>query len=593
MLIIESRRGSRAKLWLKRGALLAAAALVAGCWLEYQPALSRYHQWKQARALRQAKEFIAKHDAPNAQLALEVALIGTPAGIETWRTAAVMMDQAGAPQALRMRQHIVAMMGATLADRVALINTAIRVRDFNAARDALSSLSPEEANQPVALGAALSFAMETDDRPVADAIFDRLRTAAPNNEDFKVAQAMLHLRHPNPATAAAARQELEGWAANPAYALRVKRALMTDATLRKDFPAAKRWAAAVVADPQAIFADRLNRANLNLLIEKEPFAGVFAELAPLAARDPAAAAQFASWLNVQKKVAESDRWIDGLAPAIRDAKPVLAIHAEIVDQWNDWDWLTRLLAAGAWGPISEDTVRLAMSARLVGSHGGPAIRRQVWDEALQGAGGNLGSLAVLQRLAAFWGWVPESEAALWMIARQFPDQTWAEQTLFNAYHAARDTASMRDVMGLLRNNDPGIPRYQHDWALLSLLANPNEGWDQPKRVLQRLYQEKPHDSFYATSYAFALALAGKDKEALAVIGSMTQLDRDYSPRQPYLAYVYGLNRQRVEVERAESKSRGTEYLPEEVNLFQKARAALDRRTLPPPKLPAAKRTPAA
>jgi predicted Zn-dependent protease len=180
-----------------------------------------------------------------------------------------------------------------------------------------------------------------------------------------------------------------------------------------------------------------------------------------------------------------------------------------------------------------------------------------------------------------------------MIARQFPDQTWAEQTLFNAYHASRDTASMRDVMNLLRGNDPGIARYQHDWALLSLLTNPTDGWDQPKRVLQRLYQEKPHDSFYAMSYAFALAQAGKDKEALAVVGSLSQLDRDYTPRQPYLAYVYGLNRQRVEVERAEAKSRGTEFLPEESDLFLKARAALDRRTLPPLKSSAAKSAPAA
>ncbi|HVW19654.1 MAG TPA: hypothetical protein VHC86_00420 [Opitutaceae bacterium] len=598
---METRRGSRLKLWMKRGAILGVVALIVAGWLGYQPALARYHEWKQARALRQAKEFISKHDAANAQLALAVALTGSPAGIETWRTAAVMLDQAGAPQALRLHQHIVQMMGANLSDKVALIESAIRLGEFNAARDELGSLSPEESNQPAALGAALSFAMDTNDRPVADALLDRLRAVAPNNDEFKVSQAMLHLRHPNAATAAAARRELEGWSENRAFALRVKRALMSDAELRRDLPAAKRWAAAVVADPQSVYADRLNQANLELLVEKQPFAAVYGELAADAAKSPDAAAQFASWLNIQKKVPEADHWIDSLPPEIRDSRQVLAIHAEIVAQLNDWDRLTRLLAGGAWGPISEDTVRLAMSARLVGSHGGPAIRRQVWDEALQGAGSNLGSLVVLQRLSAFWGWLPESEAALWMIARQYPDQVWADQTLFNAYRTAHDTASMRDVMNLLRSNDPGIPRYQHDWALLSLLTNPTETWDQPKRVLQRLYEQKPHDSFYVTSYAFALAQAGKEKEALALITALPQLDRDYTPRQPYLAYIYGLNRQRAEVDRAEVKGRGTDFLPEEANLFLQAHAALDRRLLLPPKpaapkpapKPATKRAPAA
>jgi predicted Zn-dependent protease len=179
--------------------------------------------------------------------------------------------------------------------------------------------------------------------------------------------------------------------------------------------------------------------------------------------------------------------------------------------------------------------------------------------------------------------VPEAEATLWTIARQFPDQTWVDQTLYDAYRSRQDTANMRDVMNLLRNNDPSIPRYQHDWALLSLLSNPTTSWDQPKRVLERLYHEKPANPFYATSFAFALAQTGKAKEALAVIGQLSQLDRDFSPRQPYLAYIYGLNRNRDEVERAQSKGSGTAYLPEEAALFLKAREALERRALPPAK----------
>lgn len=579
MLILQSRTETRGRFWLRRSAWLSLLIVIGLGYLAYEPALARYRYWKQQRALRQAKEFIDKHDAANAQLALEVAFSASPT-IETWRLAADMMDQVGAPSVLRMREHIVQMQGATVQDKAQLVGAALRSRDFNAARDALASMTREEANQPVGLAAALSFAIETNNRAVADALYDRLKTIAPNNDDFKVGQAMLHLRNPNPEVAAAARKDLAQWGQNPKYSLRVYRELMSDATRRRDFVEAKRWAAELVADPHSTLADRLNQANLELLIDKKPFAEVFAEVAPKAAGDPNAAAGFARWVMVQGKVVEADRWLSSLAPAIRDSSVVMIARAEAVAQLKDWDRLTVLLVAGAWGPCQADTVHLAMAARVVGGHGGPAQQRQVWDEAIQSANGNLASLIVLQHLATFWGWSAESEAVLWTIARDFPDQTWVEQTLFDIYRSRRDAANMREVMNLLRNNDPGIPRYQHDWALLSLLTNPTKTWDAPKLVMERLHAQYPTDPFFATGYAFALAEAGKGKEALAAIAALSPVEKQYPPRLPYLAFIYGVGRDRTQVERIQSLANGGSYLPEEDDLFLRAREELERKIVP-------------
>lgn len=593
MLVLQSRRNRHRRKWVFRSGVLALVIAGFAAWHFSGPAIGQYRLWKQRRALRQARDFIDKHDAADAQVALEVAFSSAPT-IETWRTAADMMDQVGAPQSLRMRERIMQMMGSTLQDRVALINSALRFRDYNAARDALAGMTPAEARQPVALGAALSFAIETEDRAMADALFDRLRKVAPDNDDFKVGQAMLHLSHPDPKVELAARQELRRWTANPKYSLRVRRALLADATRRRDFTEAEKWAAAVVADPQATLGDRLNQANLQLLIDKRPFSEVFAQLAPLASSDPDSAAGFARWILVQGRVAEADRWMDGLPPALRESSAVMVAHAEAAAQLKDWDRLTSMLEAGAWGPVPADTVRLAMSARLVGRHGGPAMQRQVWDEAVQTTSGNLTGLIVLQRLAAIWGWAPESEATLWAIARAFPDQVWVDQSLFNVYKTRRDAANMREVMNLLRTNDPGIPRYQQDWALLSMLTNPTDAWDEPKQIMQRLYRQDPADPFYATGYAFALAQAGKGPQALAVVSKLTESERDYSPRLPYLAYIYGVAHQRTEVERLQGRAVGAAYLPQEDDLFLKARAELDRK--PPMKVilpsPARRSTPA-
>ena len=120
-----------------------------------------------------------------------------------------MLDQVGTPEAIRIRHHITQMMGATFLDQVALINSALRFNDLNTARDALTALPKSRSNDPLALSAALSFAMATQNDPMSDALLDRLRKITPDNEDFKVAQAELHLRHPNPKKSAEARSVLE------------------------------------------------------------------------------------------------------------------------------------------------------------------------------------------------------------------------------------------------------------------------------------------------------------------------------------------------------------------------------------------------
>jgi hypothetical protein len=585
MLILQSRSGNMRRRRLKRLLWIALPLLAVAAWLSWSPLLVRYHLWKQRNALRQAKEFIAQDDPNDAHLALEVAFTVAPGNIEAWRTAADMLEQVGTAEAVRIRRHIVQMMGANLNDQVALINCAIRFRDYNVARDALSSISRGEATQPAALGAALSFALATENAPVADALFDRLKVLIPNNDDFKVAQSVLHLRHPNPKEAAAARSELEADAANPKYALRVERELTADAMVRQDYLAAKRWSAKTLADPKADLSDRLQQANLELLIDKKPFAQVFPPLAASVGSNPAEIVPFVHWILVQNHGAEADQWLAQLPPSIRGSAAFKTAQADVVIQLKDWDRLAPMLEAGALGPLSPESARLAMSARLVGARN-PALQHEVWQEAIDSANGNLVALLVLEHLATIWQWDAESERTLWTIARAFPDQTWVHQELFNIYRTRNDTANMRELMNVLRMGDPSVPRYQHDWALFSLLLDPTPEWDGPKEIMRQLYTSDPTNPNYATGYAFALARAGKGPQSLAIVAKLSPAERDYSPRSPYLAYVYGINGKKGEVEHMEALSHGTPYLPEERLLFTLAREAEDHRVVPafvPPK----------
>jgi len=579
MQLLQSRTGKRRfSKWVRR--LLVVALLVAafGLWKGYEYLQPRYLLWKQERALNQAKDFIARHDAANAQVALEVAFKAVPGNPETLRVAADMLEQVGAPQAMRLRRAVVQVAPDSAEDAAKLVFTCLRFRDYNAAKDVLSSTAPKVAIQPPMLRAALAYAIATDNAPIADHIFNLLREKYPNEPGLKQAQALLRLRHPREEKRLAARQELEDIArADPRLSFEINREFAADALQRRDYAEVKLRQKLILADPAATFTDHLQKANIDLLIDHAPFERLFAELAPLAAKSAPSAGEFAQWLLVQNRAAQLDQWIASLPEPLRADPVIRAADGDAIAQLGDWDRLSNLLADGAWGPISKDTLRLALAAKTVDNPAHPSLRVDTWDMTLDSAKGNLSALRILQRLASLWKWGDESERTLWAIARTFPDQTWAHQALFNLYRDKKDTTRMRDVVDTLRQSDGAVPRYQHDWALLTLLLEPSVSWNPAKDTMRQLYESERTNATYGTGYAFALAQAGKGAEAVAVVEKMTEDERNYPPRAPYLAFVYGVAKKAEPLDKAIALGQNVPFLPEETYLFTRAREEFNRK----------------
>jgi hypothetical protein len=189
---------------------------------------------------------------------------------------------------------------------------------------------------------------------------------------------------------------------------------------------------------------------------------------------------------------------------------------------------------------------------------------------------------VLQRVAAGWRWDAEVERTLWTIVRGFPDQAWAHQTLFDRFTSRRDTNSMKELMSALQKSDASVARYNHDWALLTLLLDSSSTPSSAKDMMRDLYKMDPTNPHYATGHAFALAQMRKGPEAVAVVQKLTPVELDYPPRQPYLAFIHGVARDAAGVERAVKLGQGGTYLPEEQRLFERAREALVRKVEEPP-----------
>ncbi|HEY1108453.1 MAG TPA: hypothetical protein VGE76_07475, partial [Opitutaceae bacterium] len=473
MQLIESRRVSRKRIWWIRLGVIALAGAGVGAWLGYQPAREYYRRYKQERALAQAKGFIEKRDAANAQLALEVALKAGPGNTEVLRTAAEMLEQVNAPQSMRLRRAVVRNAPNSVEDAAALVISCLRFRDFNGAKDALAAFPPAFADKPAALRAALAYAIATNDAPAIDFTYGKLKAQFPDDDSLKVSHALLLLRHPNPEKRLAARADLEAIAKkNPQQTARIQREFAGFAIAQREYAEARKWFGLVLASPAATFGDRLQLANLDLLVDKKPFDPLFAELAPLAAKSEADTVQFVQWLLAQRRAAEADRWLATQPAAVREAPALKPLLLEAAVQLENWERFAAYLREGAWGPVSRETLRLVDAAQAISARDRPALRKETWDLVIQSADGNLGTLTLLQRVAATWRWEAEVERTLWTIVRGFPDQTWAHQALFDYFAGKKDTNGMREVLGALQQSDASVDRYSHDWALLTLLLNP-------------------------------------------------------------------------------------------------------------------------
>ncbi len=573
VLLLQSRRRNRTKLFV--GLAVVAGLLILGVVLLTR-GLPRYKRWKQERALTQAKAYLEQRDPQNARLALDVAFDAVPGNPAAWRTAAEMLEQVHEPAAVRLRRQVVQMVPDSAEDRSAWVRSALTFGDINVARDAMSGMTPEQASTDAGLQASLAFALATGNAPMADMLFDQLRSKEGDGDSLRVSQALLHLQHPDAKRVEAARAALIDFARLPAYHLRVARELTGYALRVRDYDLARRWSDEAVSDADSTFEDRLTRANIALLVDKRPLEEIRAELEPTARSDAENARQYLRWLLVQGRTDAADTWRENLPVELIGAAEVKEIEAEIAAVLKQWDRLATLLNAGAWGTIDPVTVELAMTTRVLAQRDNPGLRADLWDEAIDSAGGNLSGLRVLLRLAATWSYEPGSEHTLWRIAHLAPDQTWAHQRLFTVYRSQGKPARMRDVMLELRTQHPGVARYDHDWALLTLLLEPVRTWGDAKDIMRRLHEAEPENPNYATGYAFALAQADRGEEAVAVAEAIPAAFKAQAARAPYLAYVYAVAGDRERMEHFRRAAQGADMLDEERQLLANAPDVLDR-----------------
>jgi len=463
-----------------------------------------------------------RKDFTRARPALAVALAATPDDRTAIGLTAELLDAAGSPEVLPLRERLVQLQPGAVAGREALALSALRLGDWALARALARELPP-------VTGVA------------ADASWQ---------EQLK------------------AREQRK-----PGEAISRHRRELAEAMARKDYAPAKEHARAALADPGAEFIDRLHLASIELNADGRPVAELFTALAPNAAGRGEDVVVFVQWCLLAGEAARVSAWLDTLP----GDPQMTALKAQAWAVLGDWDRLSGALEAGAWGPLSRDTVRLAFAAHFMASRDSAALRRQTWAEAVAKAGAAPQDLAALYRLAALWGWAEEAEDALRLISQASPDQFWAREVLAARLRERKDVAGLKVLADSLREDDPARPRYLFAWARLALLTQRALAWTAAKQTMRDLHTAEPANPDYGFGLALALAQTNQAEEALAVLDQLPAEELAAPERGAFLAYIYGVARQRSKYEQCAAANRRVAGLPpEERELFSLGRDALDR-----------------
>lgn len=569
-MILERDDLSPGKLLLLIAGLTAAALL----FFNFPALRSRYQAWKQGGTLAQAQKFAAANDLPNAQLAINNALRQDPGNAEVWKFAADLLEHTGNADAVRVRRRVVELDPAGVDARYDLVRTALLFQDILTAREAIEAIAPSEQTSPRYRRATAALAMASGLPDRADTILDGLVQTSPDDPVARLERYTIGLRHAPAARADQARRGLRELVARKETRVTALRELILDAGRRRDFDAALAHADQLLAEPDHVYVDRLLAANVRLAAGRATLAELLPPLQTEAAGRPEEIRHLIGWLLAIDEAGRALSWLDGLPLALRDSPEVLTARANCQVALHAWPEVASLIKRGAWGPVSDDAIQLALAARVLHGLDRLSLQRSLWDEALRASAANLNGLLVLHRLALSWNWRAEARAALLVVAERHPSQLWAHQSLAQQFHEAKDTTGLKTVFRLWNEAQPGNAYVEGNRIFLDLLTRGEAGSATLETAAARLRNQQPANPFFVTNHAFALWRLQRYPDALAELETLPQARLAEPGRALYHALVLASLGRAEDAEAAITRTtaQAGALLPEERLLLDEARA---------------------
>ncbi|MGD1083635.1 MAG: hypothetical protein ABSA47_02665 [Verrucomicrobiota bacterium] len=518
-----------------------------------------------------AHDFLAKSDARNAALSAQEVLRSDPNNLDATRMMAQFAEASRSPTALLWRGRVVELAPHSLDDRLALAQTALTMRDYATATNALEGVNTADKGKAAFHNIAGAVAAAANKPSEAEAHFLEATRLEPHNPAPQLNLAVVRLHGTNALDLAEARIVLQRLASNPTNSgLRCQalRELTLDAMGNKHQDAGLALSKQLVQETNSAFTDRILRLEVLLETKSADFKPALATCQLEAATNQSKIYELGTWEMAKTSPTNALAWLRSLPLSTQTNQPATLLVAECYTASKDWRGLQAWLEKQHWAEL--EFLRHAFMTRALRGQELADTAKTEWEQALKSANSQKQSLVMLLRLAAQWNWVNEGEDLLQTIVNRYPQEKWATQALTQTMFAGGQTRSLMQLFSQELKRTPSDLTAKNNLAMIALLLDAKEL--KPHDLAREVYQQAPTNSSFAATYAFSLYVQGKSAEALKVMRQIKPQDLE----SPSIAGYYGIILKAtgggasagVYLEKASKAA----LLPEERKLFAQAKA---------------------
>ncbi len=554
-------RTQRTFLRLTFGSFAVIVVLVALIWGGYDI----YARWQERRLVQRAASAFEHGDYRTASLAARTALNLKATSVGAARIMAQIGERAGDRGALDWRRKIVQLQPQSAEDILEWARSAVFFNDLAAAERALGQL-PDNARQSAGYHAVAALvAQGRHQEAKAETEWGEAVRLAPGEKAYLLQLGMLQLRSSDSAQHIAGEKTLQELRQEPRQRIAASRALITEGVARRqDGVELVVLARELQAYPEATLSDKILYLDFMHQVQDPGFSTYLTELEKTTSGNAAALTQLLSWMSIKNLNLVAVDFLKTLPPETLAKWPVQLAVADIYLHLKDWPQLIAAAKDAIW---KQDFLRHAFLTHALRAQDKPALAEREWAAAVKDASNESSSLVSLISLASQWRWEAETVDLLWALTKHPEKQNEAIATLYRHYAKSNDTQGLYRVLLRLAESDPSNLDVQNNLAQISLLLNAQP--EEARRTAADIYQKKPSNPAYATTYAYALLTKGNVREAEKIMNSLSEEQL----RDPAVSAYYGICLAAVKDPRAheflEAGRRAT-LLPEEKILVEKA-----------------------
>jgi hypothetical protein len=472
-----------------------------------------FARWRAEFLAARAEQLAAAGRPEMARITAMKALAASRDNVRACRALLKSLPKGHAGEALLLRSRIADLVPSDTDNLRLLAILATQMQRFDIAEHAAAELASTAAGEPELFELRTRLAAAQGRMSEAAEAAARLLELDAKNPVGRLILSLAKLQSADPEVRKGAENELEQLVSMEITRIEALRGLRLAAMLRSDSVRALEFAEKAVADPRAVFADWLARAELAVQMNPPTLQHELAGVTAKAGTDAASLGLIAGWLRKRGEVGRIDSWI--ASAKIFETDPVTAqmIRADTFISQRDWKSLASLLAGADWKQL--DFLRQAHLARAMQQTGENYAASSAWMRAVNGARKNHRDMQMLADIAAAWpGWEENYATLLWRAKEQDAGMlTWALPRLAELYEKQRDAAGLLRVSSEALKADPTNTKARANTAFLSLLLG--KDMRLAHEMTAELWEKHPDDPLIAAASALSHLVNREPETAVA------------------------------------------------------------------------------